>query len=173
MPDLARPIAVGGASSSGTTLLAVVLSRHARLACGPELSVLDKPQLFDADWTRLGPRLVRKPRQRMEIVDLRWRRPLFDALDGYRVDEPELGALAARAGSAREWLDAFAALHLERDGKQRWAEKTPSKVRADRALRGPGARARRDGGARARVRRRGLRRAPATGRRGRGARGAR
>lgn len=44
-----RPVFIVGSASSGTTLLGVMLDRHAQFACGPEVYAFDKRQLY-APW---------------------------------------------------------------------------------------------------------------------------
>ena len=47
-----KPIFLGGCGSSGTTLLRKMLNAHPRIACGPEMSVFDRPKMFEIslDW---------------------------------------------------------------------------------------------------------------------------
>jgi hypothetical protein len=121
-------VAIGGSSSSGTTVLAAVLARHARLFCGPELSCLDKAELYDRPWSAYRRRFRRNPLRRLEIEDVRWRRPMFDGLEGVPVNRAELARLAAAASDYPGYIRSFERLLLERTGRARWVEKTPTNV---------------------------------------------
>jgi hypothetical protein len=122
------PVVIGGASGSGTTLLATILNRHSRLLCGPELSCFDKAALYDLDWAACRRLLRRDVQRRFEIEDVRWKRRTFARLNQTGVRRADLAAMAAGAGSFREWLDAFAERYLTIERKARWLEKTPTNV---------------------------------------------
>ncbi|MGI9039173.1 MAG: sulfotransferase family protein [Gemmatimonadota bacterium] len=121
-------IAIGGSSGSGTTLLAAVLGRHPRLYCGPELSCLDKAELYERPWPAYRRRFRRDPQARLEIEDVRWRRPMFDGLAETPVARPELAALAAAATNYADYVRAFETLLTRRTNRARWVEKTPTNV---------------------------------------------
>lgn len=121
-------IAIGGSSGSGTTLLAAVLGRLPRLYCGPELSCLDKAELYDRPWPAYRRRFRLNPRTRLEIEDVRWRRPMFDSLSETPVARPELARLAAAANDYVGYVRSFESLLLDRTDRERWVEKTPTNV---------------------------------------------
>ncbi len=123
-----RPILIGGSSSSGTTLLASVLSRHPEVACGEELSCFDKESVYEADWRECRRLLTGNPRRRVEIPDLRWKRRLFDGLEDYGISAAEIRSMAAKADGLASFFSSFGGRYLELTGKSRWAEKTPSNV---------------------------------------------
>lgn len=121
-------VAIGGSSGSGTTLLAAVLGRHPRIYCGPELSCLDKAELYDRPWAPYRRRFRRNPLVRLEIEDVRWRRPMFDGLADTPVSRQELAAMAAAAVDYESYVRAFASLVTRRAERERWIEKTPTNV---------------------------------------------
>ena len=45
-----NPIIIGGSGSSGSSLLATILNRHPEVAVGPELSLFNKPVLYENNW---------------------------------------------------------------------------------------------------------------------------
>jgi len=122
------PILIGGSSSSGTTLLASVLSRHPDVACGEELSCFDKESVYEMPWPECRHLLTGNPCRRVEIPDLRWRRRLFDGLEDYGISTGEVRALAREADGLAPFFSSFGGRYLERTRKSRWAEKTPSNV---------------------------------------------
>jgi hypothetical protein len=94
------PIVLGGCGRSGTTLLRMILDSHPAICCGPESNVFRRSAL-DPD------ELAAK----------------FDLEPG------QVRAIHASAGSRPAFIEAFAALCMERAGKRRWAEKTPRNIR--------------------------------------------
>lgn len=117
-----HPIFIVGASRSGTTLLAAMLNAHSRIACGPESQILNKI----------------KPRQLKKILaDIYWPRLAVDALSKITIaEEPVLSAFSLQKAEVENALqrkppgtgalfEAVAGLYAEKQGKPRWAEKTP------------------------------------------------
>lgn len=92
-------IAVGGCGRSGTTLVRVILDSHRNICCGPE-SGLFKPRPLDLN------KLNRK----------------------FKIDVPQLQAAYDKSQSRAEFIEQFAEICLAREGKPRWAEKTPRNV---------------------------------------------
>lgn len=96
----ARAIFIGGCGRSGTTVFKEILNRHPRIACGPETSMFGLP--FD-------------PRH----IAPYWEVPV-----------DELRASMTRSGNLVRFAEAFYGAFAEREGKARWADKTPNNVRA-------------------------------------------
>jgi hypothetical protein len=94
------PIVLGGCGRSGTTLLRMILDSHPAICCGPESNVFRRSALDPAE-------LALK----------------FDLEPG------RVRAIHHSAGSRPQFIEAFAALCMERAGKRRWAEKTPRNIR--------------------------------------------
>ncbi len=94
------PIVLGGCGRSGTTLLRMILDSHPAICCGPESNVFRRSTL-DPDELALK----------------------FD------LDPGQVRAIHESAGSRPAFIEAFAALCMERAGKRRWAEKTPRNIR--------------------------------------------
>lgn len=130
---LDAPIFIGGASSSGNTLLARMFSRHPDVFCGQEMSLFNKQRIY-SDFNVV---------KRMLPVWLKRGLPT----DGYSqyakiIPEVENGLLtrdlllhfASRAGSLRDFVDQIQAHCLSKSGKSVLAEKTPSDVYCFRQL---------------------------------------
>jgi len=94
------PIVLGGCGRSGTTLLRMILDSHPAICCGPESNVFRRSALDPGE-------LALK----------------FD------LDPGQVRAIHVSAGSRPAFIEAFAALCMERAGKRRWAEKTPRNIR--------------------------------------------
>ena len=102
------PVFVGGMFKSGTTLLRAMLSQHSAIASGLET------YWFSWDWEqRRGP-------QFQEALD---RLATF-----FDLDREALVGLAQAAPTPEEFLDRMMRKVADRDGKRRWAEKTPGNV---------------------------------------------
>jgi len=93
------PIILGGCPRSGTTLLRVMLDSHARIACGPECSLLT------------GGFLPEKLARRFDTT------------------LAEVWRLHDQAADHAQFIELFLADYAARRGKVRWAEKTPQNVR--------------------------------------------
>jgi protein-tyrosine sulfotransferase len=98
-PEFA-PIVLGGCGRSGTTLLRMILDSHPAICCGPESNVF-----------------------RRSAIDPEELAAKFD------LDRGRVRAIHAAAASRPAFIEAFAALCMQRAGKRRWAEKTPRNVR--------------------------------------------
>ncbi len=96
----ARGIIIGGCGRSGTTVFKEMLNRHPRIACGPETSMFGLP--FD-------------PRR----IAIYWNIPL-----------EQLTALMDESEHLPRFAERFYGDFVRREGKARWADKTPNNVRA-------------------------------------------
>lgn len=93
------PVILGGSQRSGTTLLRVMLDSHPHIACGPECSLLT------------GGFMPEKLASRFDIpLDEIWR-------------------LRREATDHAHFIELFFTEYAARQGKTRWAEKTPQNVR--------------------------------------------
>ena len=119
MPE---PIFIVGAPRSGTTLLASMLAGHARIACGPETQFFNKSDarlnaaLRDPAWPRQAVNLVTS----LTLAE----QPVAELFGHSNRDVQRF--LAAREPSAQAMLESLTALYAVKQGKQRWAEKTPN-----------------------------------------------
>lgn len=115
MPDNAPPIFIGGMFKSGTTLLRAMLGQHSRIAAGLET------YWFDWDWSHRGAPA--------------WHDQIIRVARLYHLPEDEVLTLARDAAGAEQFLDRFMSGVASRQGKPRWAEKTPGNVtHVDRIL---------------------------------------
>jgi len=105
---MAEPTFIGGAFRSGTTLLRAMLAQHSTIASGLET------YWFDLDLT---------DKQAPQLQDRLGKLCRF-----FNVDMPRLQDIAAQAASAEQFLDLFMGEVARREGKSRWAEKTPGNV---------------------------------------------
>jgi hypothetical protein len=102
------PIFIGGMFKSGTTLLRAMLAQHTAIASGLET------YWFDFEWSS------RYTSAMMERID---------RLAGYfDFDRDEVAMIAASAESPELFLDSLMARVTVREGKSRWAEKTPGNI---------------------------------------------
>jgi protein-tyrosine sulfotransferase len=94
------PIFIGGAGRSGTTLLRVILDSHPNICCGPELKVTP----FIA--------------QVWEVFQ-----KSYPALEPYEITQNEITELF------RKMFQDLVSRRLQKEGKQRIAEKTPDNIK--------------------------------------------
>jgi protein-tyrosine sulfotransferase len=98
-PSSFAPIVLGGCGRSGTTLLRMMLDSHRSICCGPESSLF-----------------------RRRAIDPRW------LADRFGFSHDEVRAIYDTAASRPAFIEAFAALCMQKAGKVRWAEKTPRNI---------------------------------------------
>jgi protein-tyrosine sulfotransferase len=137
---LEEPILVGGCGSSGTTLLRHLINIHPNIYCGPELSILNKRLLYHQPYSKTKREFAEYLRSgfptyaALQTLWLPWsisgdlRRELrfFESLKEYNMSPGELIELANRANSYQDLLNVFFESVLNKAGKTRWAEKTPT-----------------------------------------------
>jgi len=104
---MVAPIFIGGAFRSGTTLLRAMLSQHSSIASGLET------YWFDCDFDDGGMALRERTAKLAQFFDL---------------ERGAIEAVIAKSSSAEQFLDLFMAEVARRQGKPRWAEKTPGNV---------------------------------------------
>lgn len=100
--DTRSPIFIGGQRRSGTSLFRVLLNRHPHIACGPETKFVQDPGFVD--WHN---RLAEQWSERVERYGF-----------GPEAVDRAVAAL----------VDNLFTRYQLREGKQRWAEKTPTNI---------------------------------------------
>jgi len=94
------PVIVGGCGRSGTTLMRTILDTHPNICCGPESSIM-----------RPGALKAGKLAMRFDFPT------------------PHIQNMARQSDSQTEFIDRFFEEYKTRQGKRRWAEKSPRNVR--------------------------------------------
>lgn len=102
------PIFVGGMFKSGTSLLRALLGQHPNIASGLE------SYWFDIDWT--------------DHNSDDWQRRIQTLAQLYEFPEAEVVALATTRPDVGAFLTDFMSKVAAREGKPRWAEKTPGNI---------------------------------------------
>jgi len=134
-------ILIGGCGSSGTTLLRKMLNSHPEIACGPEMSVFDRPLMYS---------------ESIDYLYTLWRSQDFDPLDAHCIfplrkhnrtaedltycgllhenhmqfyhSADEVDNMFHDVSDIPEFLDLFFSQWAEKQQKPIWAEKTPNNV---------------------------------------------
>jgi hypothetical protein len=103
-----KPIFVGGLFRSGTSLLRAMLGQHPNIAAGLET------YWFDIAWNDLAGNDARERLRRLAVF--------------YARDQVEIEGLAAESPDVGTFLTTLLDEHARRQGKSRWAEKTPGNI---------------------------------------------
>lgn len=106
-----QPIFIGGMFKSGTSLLRAMVGQHPKIASGLET------YWFDLDWSQ------------RDGDETEFRRRLHWLANFYEFDREEVVAMAEASGSVHGFLTKFLDSFAARQGKTRWAEKTPGNIR--------------------------------------------
>jgi hypothetical protein len=131
-----RPIFIGGCGSSGTTLLKTMLDSHKNIACGQEISFFDHPLLY---WTELGQLHEMFLEQNFTALTEELVFPMVtNCGDTFGLFLPNFGReyhgpaatnhMFETARDTKHFLDIYFSNFAARQGKNRWAEKTPNNV---------------------------------------------
>ena len=131
-----KPILIGGCGSSGTTLLKTILDSHTNIACGQEISVFDHPQIYDIDIKQLHHMLLKQDFSSI-TSDLVY--PIATKFgDTFGLFYPNFGKeyhsmaatdyLLKNAQDSKHFWNMYFSNYACRQGKKRWAEKTPNNV---------------------------------------------
>ncbi len=137
--DLEKPIIIGGCGGSGTTLLRKMLDAHPEIACGPELSVFDRPRLYELGTWEFYTLWHKKSFDKLDegvVYPIR----LFDQakkenssyflyhLSEYATDEEFDALFDDEPETPVQLFRWLLSAYAEKKGKKRWAEKTPNNI---------------------------------------------
>jgi hypothetical protein len=131
-----RPVIIGGCGSSGTSLLRKMFDAHRNFACGPEISLFDRPQFFKTDINELYEIFLK---QKVDALERDLIYPIVTQFGSY------CGLFVANAGknyhnlatikelfemssNTKHFVNLFFSNFAAQQGKIRWAEKTPNNV---------------------------------------------
>lgn len=103
-----EPIFIGGLFKSGTTLLRTILGQHPNIAAGLET------YWFDLDWDDLSGEKTRERLRRLAVF--------------YSRELPELEQMAAQSPNVGIFITQLFQDYARKQGKARWAEKTPGNI---------------------------------------------
>jgi hypothetical protein len=132
-------ILIGGCGSSGTTLLSHLLNAHPKIACGPELYLFCKKQLYtDPEFSiaRLEELLTNGIATRGVLDTDRlasstsqkehYMRGFLRNYEAHSLSKEDLITIAGKSPYFKDFTEQIASLILERSNKCYWAEKTPT-----------------------------------------------
>lgn len=121
-----NPILIGGSGSTGSTLLATILNRHPEIAIGPELSLFNKPKLYQISYEIFRDNLDRYLTTGTSTRGWHLYWPTMREIKHFGWDNNSLLKLSKECNSAREFSDGFFDHFLIIKKKKTWGEKTPS-----------------------------------------------
>lgn len=119
------PIFIGGAGSSGSTLLSILLDNHPDIFCGPELSLFNKAELYK-DFKSVQKNFSAWMQYGLKTEGYFRYYNFVRKLDRYTIKPDEMLQWLEDASSLREFINCFVAETLERNNAKIFAEKTPS-----------------------------------------------
>ncbi len=121
-----NPIIIGGSGSSGSSLLATILNRHSEIAVGPELSLFNKPVLYENNWGQFSKNLKKYINKGSSTKGwfLYWKS--MREIDKYGWEIDSLIKMSLECENTVEFVDNFFNKFLKKNNKTIWAEKTPS-----------------------------------------------
>ena len=126
------PIFIVGVPRSGTTLLAAIISAHSRISCGPETDFFRRMGIVGQQpggRKRLAA-LLAPSTWPDKAIDMLLHHPGPSVPEHYGISRTELNKfLAARKPSMSSILGSLTETMMNRNGKSRWAEKTPAHLR--------------------------------------------
>lgn len=123
-----EPIFIVGAPRSGTTLLAAILAGHSRISCGPETHFFRR--LAEADEAQLQA-MECWPETAVQFISAITHSAFAgheskQLLEKYQLSDAQITAyLASKPPSIPAILASVTEQYMLRQGKARWAEKTP------------------------------------------------
>ena len=121
-----NPIIIGGSGSSGSTLLATIINRHPDISIGPELSLFNKPALYNEPYHLFSKNLERYMVKGTSTQGwfLYWK--TLRELKKYGWDKNELIKMSYKCKNNIEFIDNLFNRYLEENDSSIWAEKNPS-----------------------------------------------
>ena len=121
-----NPIIIGGSGSSGSSLLATILNRHPEIAIGSELSLFNKPVLYENDWDEFSKNLKKYILKGSSTNGwfLYWKS--MKTIEEYGWEIESLIEMSLDCKNKVEFIDNFFNKFLKKNNKTIWAEKTPS-----------------------------------------------
>jgi len=137
-----NPIFIGGCGSSGSTLLRRMLNSHPNISCGKEMSVFDRPAMWKVELSWL-----KKMYNTQEFNPMEWKQPFLIIAGNKKIkqwsyfglckkngveenyhSEEEINKLFEMSSDVKEFCDLFFSNYADKQGKTRWAEKTPNNI---------------------------------------------
>jgi len=117
-------ILIGGAGSTGSSLLRQILNRHPDIFSGPELNFFNKEQIF-SDWQSAKKNILRPSRffSTQGWVPYTGTRMLKEE---YGWQKKELKALITKTSDLRTFVSDYFQKSLKKNNAKIWIEKTPS-----------------------------------------------
>jgi hypothetical protein len=119
-----NPIILGGAGSSGSTLLITLLSRHPEIVAGPELSILNKKLFFDYT-NDISPSKAKKLINH-KVSSNGWVLYPKVYFNEYGFTNEDVYKLLLNSENTKSFLDSFFQEYMKDKQGSIWAEKTPS-----------------------------------------------
>jgi hypothetical protein len=135
---MSEPIIIGGCGSSGTTLIRKMLNAHPNIACGPEMSVFDRPKMYKVNLTWLYTMYRNLDFDSLDeemLFALRMQPTNFtycglhpDNHSKYYHEPEEIERMFDLVETMPEFFDLYFSRYAKKQGKKRWAEKTPNNL---------------------------------------------
>lgn len=118
---------IGGAPSTGSSLLRQILNRHSNIYCGPETRLLSIKDLY-LNWEKSKNKLFRKGP--LGVRPNAWHNISGILCTGVELypNQKEVKDLVKNAHSLEDFISSFFNGLLEKNNKHFWAEKTPNNV---------------------------------------------
>ena len=134
--DRYPPICIGGCGSSGTTLLRRIIDAHSEIACGKEMSVFDRPRMYDMTLRDLRIIYLQGAYDELEEgvpFPIRTQHGSYCGLKpgnhgSYYHTRQEVIELLHAADCVADFWDLYFLAYAQKRGKKRWAEKTPNNI---------------------------------------------
>ncbi|MEX2308353.1 MAG: sulfotransferase [Pirellulales bacterium] len=130
---LESPIFVGGAGSSGSSLLAVLFNRHPQVYCGAEASLFNKSAILD-DFELLKRKLDTWLRNGLPTDGFALYPKVLPHAERDLLTPDVLTRCLRDSANTRQFIDAIQRSCLTASGKKIFAEKTPSNAYCFRQL---------------------------------------
>jgi hypothetical protein len=133
------PIFIGGCGSSGTTLLRKMINAHPNICCGPEMSVFDRPKIYDLSMAHLYTLFRLDDFDELDegcVYPVRFQ-PMDKSYCGlsdaghrkfYFEDKAQVERMFDQVENPADFLRLYFDTWAESKKKGRWAEKTPNNI---------------------------------------------